>query len=99
MQVQLRQPEIVEALRQYIANKGISLSGSTFQVHFTAGRKETGISAEITMENEEIPGVELAPVDVPKPSLSVVQSPTVEQESLPEVLVDTAKTGTTSLFS
>lgn len=55
MQINLKQPEIIEALKQYVAHKGISLVGKDVAIAFTAGRKETGLSAEITIENQEIP--------------------------------------------
>ena len=54
MQIQLKQSEIVEALKQYIVTKGISLAGKTVEVGFTAGRTPTGLTSEITIEDAEL---------------------------------------------
>ena len=56
MQINLKQTEITEALRQYIAQKGIDLRGKTVDITFTAGRKEGGLTAEINIEDHDIPG-------------------------------------------
>ena len=56
MQIQLKQAEIVTALKQYIAAQGINLSGKGVSISFTAGRKEAGIVAELIIEDGEIPG-------------------------------------------
>lgn len=82
MQIQLRQTEIVEALKQYITKQGISLVGKTVEIGFTAGRKETGISADISIDEgtqAQLPGLdadedEAAPA---RPMLSVVTDPQV----------------------
>lgn len=59
MQIQLKQVEIVEALKQFISQKGINLVGKTFGISFTAGRKEGGLSADISIEDDsDIPGVD-----------------------------------------
>ena len=55
MQVQLKQTEIITALKQYISGQGISLQGKTVEMNFTAGRKESGISVEISIEDAGIP--------------------------------------------
>ena len=47
MQVILKQRDIEQALKQYIAGQGINLKDKTVNIAFTAGRKETGISAEL----------------------------------------------------
>lgn len=56
MQINLKQVEIIQALKSYISQKGISLSGKTVDCTFTAGRKDSGISVEISIEDQEIPG-------------------------------------------
>lgn len=55
MQIHLKQVEIEVALKAFIASKGISLQGKLVTVEFTAGRKETGISAELTIEDDIVP--------------------------------------------
>lgn len=56
MQIQLKQAEIVEALQQYITHKGINLTGKDVKITFTAGRKESGLTAELTIDDVLIPG-------------------------------------------
>ncbi len=56
MQINLKQTEITEALRQYIGQKGIDLAGKTVDISFIAGRKEGGLTAEINIEDQDIPG-------------------------------------------
>ena len=56
MQINLKQNEIVAALKQYIAQKGIHLQDKDVSITFTAGRKESGISAEMVIEETDIPG-------------------------------------------
>lgn len=47
MLIQLRQSEIETALRDYIVNQGINLTGRTVEISFTSGRKDNGISADL----------------------------------------------------
>lgn len=55
MQINLRQPEIEKALRDYIREQGINLYGKEVFISFTAGRKDTGLSAELNIENIDVP--------------------------------------------
>ena len=112
MQIQLKQVEIVEALKQYIANKGINLTGKAVDIKFTAGRKDAGLSADIVIEdaNTVIPGFTDGSADQAsetpvKPALSVVKSETpvapAQEDPAPEVdeaPVAETKAPTTSLF-
>lgn len=50
MQVQLKQSEIEAALKGYIAQQGINLTNKTIAYSFTAGRKDSGISVELEIE-------------------------------------------------
>jgi hypothetical protein len=82
MQIQLRQTEIVEALKQYIAKQGISLKGKTVEISFTAGRKDAGLSADISIEDsgQQLPDLtgdddaSETTVAMTKPTLAVVTS-------------------------
>lgn len=56
MIINLKQTEIEQALRAYVISQGISLHGKDLTISFTAGRRESGISAEISIEDVEIPG-------------------------------------------
>lgn len=79
MQVHLKQSEIVTALKQYISGEGISLQGKTVDMTFTAGRKEAGISVEISIDDAGIPdffkgeGEDPAQAPAPATSLSLVK--------------------------
>ena len=56
MIINLKQPEIEQALRAFVVAQGISLHGKDLSIAFTAGRRESGISAEISIDDVEIPG-------------------------------------------
>lgn len=56
MQINLKQAEIEQALKAYVVAQGISLQGKDIAISFTAGRRESGISAEVTIEDVIIPG-------------------------------------------
>lgn len=56
MQIQLKQVEIIAALKQYITQQGIDLKGKSVNIAFTAGRKESGITADLSIEDVDIPG-------------------------------------------
>jgi hypothetical protein len=52
MQIQLKQNEIVAAIKQYVAQQGINLTGRKVEVTFTAGRKESGLSADVDITDD-----------------------------------------------
>lgn len=91
MQIQLKQTEIIAALKQYIINQGISLNGKAVDISFTAGRKEAGITADISIEDagQSIPGFDDAQEDAAKPVLAVVPTPPiVKAEEEPAAAVE-----------
>lgn len=47
MQIIIKQSEIEVAVKNYIAELGINLTGKDVEVSFTAGRKEDGLSASL----------------------------------------------------
>lgn len=51
MQIQLKQTEIEAALKMFISNQGISLANKSVQMTFTSGRKDNGLSAELSIED------------------------------------------------
>lgn len=55
MQISLKQQEVTAAVRAYIAAQGISLEGKEFSVKYTAGRGDTGLSAEVEILNRDMP--------------------------------------------
>ena len=95
MIINLKQTEIEQALRAYVISQGISLHGKDLTISFTAGRRESGISAEISIDDVEIPGysndvymADAAPVakDVvvrPAPVAATVTSAEGKEESQP----------------
>ena len=76
MQINLKQTEIIAALKQYIAGQGISLQGKSVDMAFTAGRKEAGISVEISIEDISLPDFGL-PEESPTAKLTPVADPVV----------------------
>ena len=104
MQIQLKQTEIIAALKQYIVGQGINLTGKEVSISFTAGRKEAGIIADLVIEDASIPGFTDTPVQE-TPVLSVVsavaETPKAEtQASEPAAApAEEASTKTTSLFN
>ena len=107
MQVQLKQTEIVSALKQYLVTQGINLNGKSVNISFTAGRKESGISADISIDDTDgqIPGFTDAAGDdeqtATKPVLSVVKAEEPAPEAkAEEPAADAAEPvkATTSLF-
>lgn len=98
MQINLRQPEIIQALKQYIGSQGINLLNKKIEVEFTAGRKNSGLSADISIEDDiELPNL-TADVPAEKPVLTVVQ-PVEQPAAEPAVVAEAAPAKTSSLFS
>ena len=100
MQIQLKQAEIVTALKQYIAKQGIDLAGKDVVIGFTAGRKEAGMTADISIEDADFPLLTSgAQVELAKPLLTVVptEAPNADVEAVPEAVV--AEPAGKSLFS
>ena len=78
MQINLKQTEIIAALKQYIAGQGISLQGKSVEMAFTAGRKEAGISVEISIEDVSLPDFGLPDADqVAQPKMTLVADPVI----------------------
>lgn len=106
MQIQLKQSEITDALKQYISLKGIDLADKVVDISFTAGRKEGGLSAEITIDDQDIPGyshggeqgvLTLVPSDAPVTEAAAGDEPNPAAES--EVTAEAPKVATSSLFN
>ena len=109
MQINLKQPEIKKALELYVAQQGIQLMGKDVSIKFTAGRGETGLTADILITAADLPdfGDEEVGTVAPaaaKPVLTVVTAVAEEPEAVPvddtvttEVAEKPAKTA--SLFN
>lgn len=82
MQIQLKQSEIEAALKDYISKQGIKLQGRTVEIEFTSGRKENGITADLSISDTagDLPDFPDEQVQ-PAPTVSLVRSaPTSEDD-------------------
>lgn len=79
MQINLKQTEIITALKQFVTSQGISLAGKEVKVDFTAGRKEAGISADIEILDIEIPAF-VGETSDDKPALALVTAINVKAD-------------------
>lgn len=107
MQINLTQSEIVVALKNYISQQGINLYGKEVSISFTAGRKESGISAAMDIEDIDLPQfgeaepatlelVRSIPTELLNPvDLGTATAQSIEEEPEP---VEEVSTKTTSLF-
>lgn len=103
MQIQLKQAEIITALKGYISSQGISLANKSVDITFTAGRKEGGLTADLIIEDEVVETVQAVrhlhitkQVSVEREPASTVAE-TIQPEPEPDEVVAEAKTA--SLFS
>lgn len=102
MQITLKQRNIETALKQYIVAQGINLDGKKVSVEFTAGRKESGIIAEIDIEDstDELTPVTLGTVTQlasTEPAQAPAPEPEPEGTDTPEPVAAVAPAG--SLFN
>lgn len=58
MKLHLKQDEIVAAIGIYLAEQGIRTSNKNISVTFTAGRKGSGLSAEVNIEDSPTTALE-----------------------------------------
>lgn len=72
MNINLKQDEIIAALKQYISHQGINTVGKNIQITFTAGYKKNGISAAILIEESELLDIVVDASALDKPTLTVV---------------------------
>jgi hypothetical protein len=80
----LKQNEIEQALSQYVASQGIATEDKVITIAFTAGRKESGLTAEVNITATETTPPHrvsvtrtVAAVATPLPQLAAVE-PVVE---------------------
>ena len=55
MQITLKQHEIEQALKQYIVSQGITLTDRDVDINFTAGRRGSGLSADLQISEDPTP--------------------------------------------
>lgn len=89
MQIQLKQSEIITALKQYITSQGINLVNKEVTISFTAGRKEAGVTADLSIEDSSIPGFDDSEEDTPKPNSAAVSAfPVLKVADEPVVIAE-----------
>lgn len=99
MNINLKQNEIESAIKGYVLSQGISLNNKEVSISFTAGRKNSGISAEITIEDSSAKPTLICTVeaeDGEQEPLEVQEN--VEDTTVEEVSVEKVTPKTTSLF-
>ena len=84
MQIQLKQREIEQALKQYLENKGFDLNGKSVQTTFSTVRKPANeVIADVVIEDAHIPGFTDTPVkptaDAPKAPVVALVPPTAPE--------------------
>jgi hypothetical protein len=52
MKIHLNEQEIIQALKEFISNQGISITGKSVEVHLTAGRGSNGHKADLEITDE-----------------------------------------------
>ena len=82
MLIQLKQKEIEKALAMYIEAQGISLVNKTVYVAFTAGRKDSGLTADVEIEQTSSTAT--------KPQISIRQFQPQPQTYIVDEVVDDA---------
>lgn len=92
MKITMNQSEITAALKQSLTNQGIDTAGKVVTISFTVGRKGSGTSADINIDETELPDFG---AESPKPSLTVVAAKT-EASNPP---IDEPEAKAVSLFS
>lgn len=103
MQINLTQSEIVVALKNYISEQGINLYDKEVSISFTAGRKESGISAAMDIEDIDLPQfgeAEPATLELVRsiPTELLIDNPSEEAKEEEPEPVEEVPTKTTSLF-
>ena len=93
MLIQLKQREIIEALKMFISQQGISLAGKTVEIEFTSGRKDNGLSAELTIEDD--PAQNQA---IPSGPIARTVAPAVQESAEPTNSTDETASPKASLF-
>ena len=65
--IQIKQPDIEAAIKAHLQSQGISMQTKKVSITFTAGRKSSGLSAEVAIEEYMpiIPVISVEPRDIP----------------------------------
>lgn len=105
MNINLKQSEIESAIQGYINAQGISLHNKDVSINFTAGRKNSGLSAEVTIEDSAKPLIPSILARTPAhfvatsaEAFTITPQGQVVVEEEVEVPIEEATVKTTSLF-
>ena len=113
MKIQLTQTNIVEGIKMYLQSQGIKMQGRDIQVLFTAGRKQSGLIADVDIEDNSDIGTPITdvpykgdetilyPAETKPQSLEKaypVQAEPAVVEEIKEEEVETAQVDKVSLF-
>ena len=111
MKLHLKQHEITAAITMYLADQGIRVSNKLIGVSFTAGRKNSGLSAEVSIEDavcEQAPTIEEVLAFEQIPVLNIPEVDEVQEPDFPNAATELLNSmpadipvpiKTTSLFS
>jgi hypothetical protein len=75
MEIRLKEAEIREAVRAYIATQGINLTGKAVDIKFTATRGDAGIIAEVDITNAAELAVVTTATETPKAEVAADSKP------------------------
>ena len=100
MLIKLKQSEIEEALRDFIVKQGFNLDRKTVDISFTAGRGDSGMTADLDIHDAAAGAAQCSPVyetqastsgsvggveeATPAPQLHVVETSPAPEDVLPE---------------
>lgn len=65
MEINLKQPELFKAIRQYLESQGFNTRGKEVTINVSGGRGNNGAWAAISIEDSDIPGYEANSDDAP----------------------------------
>lgn len=82
MQISLKQRDIELALKMYLSSQGIALAGRTFEMEFTAGRKDNGLSVQIDIGPAESLAQSFVDAVVPMTPEPVAEKPMFQKPTL-----------------
>ena len=87
MNIQLKQTEIIEALKNFITHQGINLTGKSVAIDFTAGRKTTGITADVTITDDVDAVATKVPLHLEAPVIPITHAvaQVIREEPEPEM--------------
>jgi len=88
MTITLNQAAIEAALIAYVAEMGVAIAGKETEVSMTAGRKDNGYSADVTIISETSPKVKS--VSKYQPELTPLVEEVVEEEVIIEDTMETS---------